>query len=485
MTNKQPMRHLLIFLPGIMGSQLQKGGRDIWTLSKIPFWQVLKAAISAGSIADLALRDDDWQHELNDGVVATNLIADLHAIPRVVTQAGYGPFYERIKSFFDVTEGSIQHPTDQANFFLFPYDWRRDNRATARKLGTFIEQQLPRWRAHSGQADAQVILIGHSMGGLIARYYVEVLEGWRTALALITIGTPHWGSVDAVESICNGKKIGLSDFTSVVRSLTSTHQLLPVYQTLQLENGSTVRIGEADVPNLDRARAAAARHDFHEVIWDHARANRANPAYQTQTIPWVGVAQDTLLSVARNNGQVQTSFSLPRGFDGQTGDGDGTVPRFAAIPPELKPTDARFAVEQHGWLTNTIQTIDPVLHTIVTLASGLPIAHLGNEKPVPAINLRVNPLVSAADGPQIRVQLAGPGGTKRQLAVTVARVDTPSAPIKTLVTALAAQSVEVALPHLDPGLYRVQVTAAHSAKNAPGAINSVFEIAEDLEIDAG
>ncbi|MDZ4722058.1 MAG: hypothetical protein SH847_26655 [Roseiflexaceae bacterium] len=484
MTTKQPMRHLLIFLPGIMGSQLQKGGKDIWTLSNIPFWQALKALISAGSIADLTLRDDDWQHELNDGVVANKLIADLHAIPRVVTQAGYSPFYERIKSFFDVTEGSILQPSEKANFFTFPYDWRRDNRANARKLGTFIEQQLPRWRASSGQSDAQAILIGHSMGGLIARYYVEVLEGWRKTLALITIGTPHWGSVDAVESICNGKKIGLSDFTSVVRALTSTHQLLPVYQTLQLEDGSTVRIGEADVPNLDRARAAAARHDFHEVIWNAAKANRANPAYQTQTIPWVGVAQDTLLSVARSNGKVQTRFSLPNGFDGQTGDGDGTVPRFAAIPPELKPTDARFAVEQHGWLTNNVQTIDPVLQTIVTLASGLPIAHLGNEKPIPAINVRVNPLVSAADGPQISVQLAGPGSTKRQLAVTVRRVDTASAPIKTTVTALATQSVEVALPHLDPGLYQVQVTAARSAKNAPGAINSVFEVAEDLEIDA-
>ena len=170
--------------------------------------------------------------------------------------------------------------------------------------------------------------------------------------------------------------------------------------------------------------------------------------------------------------------------ESQTGDGDGTVPRFAAIPPDLTPHDARFAVEQHGWLTNNTQTIDPVLQTIVTLAAGLPISHLGNEKPVPAINVRVNPLVSAADGPQISVQLAGPGSPKRQLAVTITRSDQPATPIKTRVMAEADHAVEVALPQLAPGLYKLQVTAARSAKNAPGAINSVFEVADDLQIEA-
>ena len=41
--------------------------------------------------------------------------------------------------------------------------------------------------------------------------------------------------------------------------------------------------------NIDRARAAAARKEFHEVIWAAAKANRANAAYQTQTIPWAAL----------------------------------------------------------------------------------------------------------------------------------------------------------------------------------------------------
>lgn len=37
-------------------------------------------------------------------------------------------------------------------------------------------------------------LIGHSMGGLVSRYYMENLYGSRNINKLITIDTPHWGS---------------------------------------------------------------------------------------------------------------------------------------------------------------------------------------------------------------------------------------------------------------------------------------------------
>jgi hypothetical protein len=483
MAAKKPMKHLFIFLPGIMGSRLQKNGKDIWSLSRIPFWQHLRALLGAGSIPDLTLRDDDWQHDLNDGVVATELIADLHAVPRVVTQAGYEPFRQGVRQFFDVVEGSIHQPVDKANFYTFPYDWRRDNRATARKLGQFIEQQLPRWRAASGNPQAKVVLIGHSMGGLVARYYVEALDGWRTCHSLITIGTPHWGSVDAVDAICNSKKIGLADFTPVVRTLTSTHQLLPVYKAITLDDGQTVRIGEADLSNLERARAAAARDEFHEVIWERAKANRANPDYATQTVPWVGVEQDTLQSVRRTNGQVLVGYGLPPGFEGQPGDGDGTVPRFSAIPPDMKDIDGRFAVEQHGWLTNNNQTISPVLETIVTLIADLPLGGLGAGRPVPSINLRVAPLVDHKDGPQISVRLGDVSPKPRVLSVVLQRIDAQQPDIKTQVTASGGAAADVSLPQLPAGLYTIEVKPRRKTESSPAPVHAVFEVAEGLERD--
>jgi pimeloyl-ACP methyl ester carboxylesterase len=57
------------------------------------------------------------------------------------------------------------------------YDWRRDNRVAARRLKEQTNRWLGEWRRE--QPDAKLILVGHSMGGLVARYFLECLEGWR------------------------------------------------------------------------------------------------------------------------------------------------------------------------------------------------------------------------------------------------------------------------------------------------------------------
>ncbi len=41
---------------------------------------------------------------------------------------------------------------------------------------------------------SQVDVIGHSLGGLIARYYVQRLGGDIRAHTLVTLGTPHGGT---------------------------------------------------------------------------------------------------------------------------------------------------------------------------------------------------------------------------------------------------------------------------------------------------
>jgi triacylglycerol esterase/lipase EstA (alpha/beta hydrolase family) len=58
-----------------------------------------------------------------------------------------------------------------------------------------VRKKLSRWQQIV--PDAQVIYICHSMGGLIARYYLDVLGGHATARRLITIGTKirlRWGT---------------------------------------------------------------------------------------------------------------------------------------------------------------------------------------------------------------------------------------------------------------------------------------------------
>ena len=40
----------------------------------------------------------------------------------------------------------------------------------------------------------KVILVGHSMGGLLSRYYLQRLDGDKHVKKIITIGTPHYGT---------------------------------------------------------------------------------------------------------------------------------------------------------------------------------------------------------------------------------------------------------------------------------------------------
>lgn len=63
-----------------------------------------------------------------------------------------------------------------------------DIRTAAELLGRHIEEICERTGHH------QVDVVGHSLGGLIARYYAQRLGGDERVRTLVTLGTPHEGT---------------------------------------------------------------------------------------------------------------------------------------------------------------------------------------------------------------------------------------------------------------------------------------------------
>ncbi|MFC8666705.1 esterase/lipase family protein [Streptomyces sp. NPDC057199] len=63
-----------------------------------------------------------------------------------------------------------------------------DIRTAAELLGRHIEEICERTGRH------EVDIVGHSLGGLIARYYVQCLGGDVRVRTLVTLGTPHSGT---------------------------------------------------------------------------------------------------------------------------------------------------------------------------------------------------------------------------------------------------------------------------------------------------
>ncbi|HEV7907236.1 MAG TPA: alpha/beta fold hydrolase [Pseudonocardiaceae bacterium] len=66
-----------------------------------------------------------------------------------------------------------------------------DVRRSAALLNAHIE------RICEQTGSEQVHVVGHSLGGLIARYYVQCLRGHRRVRTLVTLGTPHNGTLAA------------------------------------------------------------------------------------------------------------------------------------------------------------------------------------------------------------------------------------------------------------------------------------------------
>ncbi|MCU0633883.1 MAG: hypothetical protein MUE41_03325 [Gemmatimonadaceae bacterium] len=204
------MSDLIVVLPGIGGSVLARDGAPVW--SPRP-GAALRAALSLGkSISSLQLAGDDHTvDDLGDGITATALLPDLHIVPGLDWKIdGYGRLRQRLFERFDLKVGE--------NYLDFPYDWRRDTRVAARRLARVAGEQLARWRTTSGNADAKLILIGHSMGGIVSRLFLEFEDGWKITRRLVTFGTPYSGSINALEFLVNGFRKGWGPFAIAVHA---------------------------------------------------------------------------------------------------------------------------------------------------------------------------------------------------------------------------------------------------------------------------
>lgn len=341
---KAPMQDMIILLPGILGSALAREGRSVWDIDVGAIGNAIFSL--GGSIHDLTLSSDS---STNDRVKPTHLLANAHMIPGLWKIDGYSGLVEFMYSNFEVVPGE--------NFFEFPYDWRLDNRISAQHLSSAVQEWLESWRGR--YPNARLILIAHSMGGLVARYFLEALEGWRDTKMLITLGTPHRGSVKALDALVNGlsKRLGpvtLLDLTNFVRSCPSVYQLLPTYPCVGETEEDLKRIEDLSELGELNMECAHAGIEFHREIERAVEANFKNDLYQSaryQLLPIVGTYQPTFLSALLTSDGIKPIET----FKGQTIlGGDGTVPRLSATPIELsKARFETFVACPHAGLQNS------------------------------------------------------------------------------------------------------------------------------------
>ena len=92
------------------------------------------------------------------------------------------------------------HLTQDKDFYLYSYDWRNDLQTQAIDFKKYIDDILSK-----KPEGTKINLIGHSYGGLVIRSYLNNYPGTDKVDKVITVGTPHKGSILAYPLWENGE----------------------------------------------------------------------------------------------------------------------------------------------------------------------------------------------------------------------------------------------------------------------------------------
>lgn len=252
-TGKRP----IIVIPGILGSQLinSKTGEVEWPSA----FRSSDADSGLPMSPDLMANRDDL---VPGRIVETLKLARI--LPEVYV---YRDLLDALRRYGGYREGDWNNPEpegDQDTFYVFAYDWRRDNVENARLLTLRIE----RLKEKLGRPDLRFSVIAHSMGGLIARYAamygnadlpaddVVIKPTWGGAShinRIVMLGVPNEGSADAFATILYGYSIteGLRRRIPLLNKLTAQDAISSPALFQLLPHGSKPRFLDETLTRID------------------------------------------------------------------------------------------------------------------------------------------------------------------------------------------------------------------------------------------
>jgi Lecithin:cholesterol acyltransferase len=207
---KQGKRPIIV-IPGILGSQL------INAKTKEVVWPSALRTTDEGSTLpmtpDLAAnRDDVVPGKIIETVRLGRLLPEVYV---------YRDLLDALRNFGGYREGDWNNPGaggDRDTFYVFSYDFRRDNVENARLLTNRVRQLKEKLQ----RPDLRFNILAHSMGGLIARYAAmygdadlppngeRPTPNWAGAAdiqQIIMMGVPNEGSADAFSTLTEGYSI--------------------------------------------------------------------------------------------------------------------------------------------------------------------------------------------------------------------------------------------------------------------------------------
>ncbi|MBM4382892.1 MAG: hypothetical protein FJ091_05930 [Deltaproteobacteria bacterium] len=287
-------RNPIIVIPGILGSKLRDpaSGTLAWGAFEGGAADPEKPvgarliALPIDALRPLAeLRDEIVPSGVLDAVHISlaGVALDIQAYAGILATLGVGGYRDEALGL----GGEVDYGGEHFTCFQFDYDWRRDNVENAQRLHAFIEEKRAYVQREYAKrfgivnADVKFDIAAHSMGGLIARYYLMYGDqdlpasgvpelswaGAKRVERVVLIGTPNAGSVDALVQLVDGRKIGpLLPFypPAVLGTFPSIYQLLP-----RARHGAAV---------WDDAQGEPLADLLDPALWAHNNWGLASPA---------------------------------------------------------------------------------------------------------------------------------------------------------------------------------------------------------------
>ena len=260
-----PDRNPVIVIPGILGSRLidENSGTTVWGAFRANYAkpntdngrQLIALPIDTTFVSDNdhIHVEHESAHIEPDGVlenIKLNLAGfpvSIQAYAGILTTLGAGGYRDETLGL-----NTIDYGADHFTCFQFDYDWRRDLAYNAKKFEEFITakrlyvQEQYAIRYGLSDVDVKFDVVAHSMGALLARYYLRyggqplpedgtppelTWAGGNNVERAILVAPPNAGSLEAFDQLVNGFNVGRPLLPyyppSLLGTFPSVYQLLP------------------------------------------------------------------------------------------------------------------------------------------------------------------------------------------------------------------------------------------------------------------